>query len=72
MIPDWLRTSSLDTAIYMAREGRISETQWLEYAHLWQISAPRFSTRVCQCTECIENFPSPTFEPVRAFPSKGF
>ncbi len=49
---------TLDQAIYWRNQGICTEAQWLEYAHLWQTSAPRFATRVCNCESCIATFPT--------------
>lgn len=35
--------------------GDISEPQWVEYLHLWQTSAVRF-TQQCRCSECNRAF----------------
>ncbi len=53
-----MNTLTLEQALYWRREGLCTRAQWLEYAHLWQTSSPRFGTRVCQCEACVKAFPS--------------
>lgn len=52
-----MRTLNLDTALYWRNEGICDETEFQGYAHAWQTGAPRFSTRVCHCAECVARYP---------------
>lgn len=55
---------TLEQALYLARQGYMSREDWEHYAHMWQTSAPRFSTRACNCAECILTYPTPEYKPL--------
>ena len=48
-----LAKTTLDQARYYAREGRITDAVFRSFLHVWQTSAPRFSTQACRCAECL-------------------